>query len=325
MLIHNSNFQDKDTSEVKTLRIATRKSNLALWQARHVARLLEQHHPELKVELLPLSTRGDEILDRSLDKVGGKGLFIKELEEAMLRGDADIAVHSMKDVPGQMPDGFCIAAVMTRAEPYDALVAHVETLFDLPVDAVIGTSSQRRAAQLLSVRPDLKIKPIRGNVETRLNKWRSGDFDAIVLAQAGLVRLGLEQNISQVLSPEICLPAVAQGIIGIECLSNKHEVRSLLHNLNDPVTSVVLKAERAFNRELGGDCHSPVAAFARFDGENLGLTGLVARPEGSKVIRAQKNKIFMRETERSVLLNMADDLGQQLAQEAIALGAQALF
>lgn len=310
---------------MKTLKIATRKSNLALWQAKYVANLLEELHGNLKVELLPLSTRGDEILDRSLQKVGGKGLFIKELEEAMLRGDADIAVHSMKDVPSEMPEGFCIAAVLERAEPFDALVSHGQRLSDLAQGAIIGTSSQRRAAQLLAQRPDFVVKPIRGNVETRLNKWRSGDFDAIVLAQAGLVRLGLQENISQVLTPELCLPAVAQGIIGIECLSNRDELTSILKGLNDSVAAIELKAERTFNRLMGGDCHSPVAAFARFTGNALQLTGLAASVDGRKIVRAQKTKAFAQESETRYLLKAASELGELVGQEALSLGARELF
>jgi len=310
---------------VKKIRIATRKSNLALWQAKHVAELLHRLFPELDVELVPLSTRGDEILDRSLDKVGGKGLFIKELEHAMLRGEAEIAVHSMKDVPSEMPKGFCIAAVLGREQPFDALVSHNLNLSQLPTGSIVGTSSQRRAAQVLSRRPDLKIKPIRGNVESRLQKWQAREFDAIILAQAGLIRLGLQEHITQVLSPALSVPAVAQGIIGIECLSDAKEVKSILQQLNDLQASVELKAERAFNRILGGDCHSPVAAFARFEASNLKLMGLVASTDGRKIVRVQKTIQFLPETNSTQLLHQANELGELLGKEAISLGAAELF
>jgi len=300
-----------------------------LWQARHVAKLLTKHYPDIDVELVPLSTRGDEILDRSLQKVGGKGLFIKELEQAMLDGKADIAVHSMKDMPGEMPEGFCIAAVLARAEPYDALLAHNNyQLFDLPKNAVVGTSSLRRAAQLLAHRPDLKIKGLRGNVETRISKWQSGDYDAIVLAQAGLVRLGLQHHISQVLAPELSLPAVAQGIIGIECLLEADETKNILKKLNNHRSEIVLRAERSFNFLLGGDCHTPIAAFAQIEQRNLCLTAVVAAEDGSKVVRVEESVVLSNtdlQRNAAVDLQIANDLGQRVGEQAVELGAKSLL
>ena len=242
------------------IRIATRKSQLALWQAEHVAEILRGTSGVSDVQLVPMSTRGDEILDRSLQKIGGKGLFIKELEVAMQEDRADIAVHSMKDVPVDMPEGFCVAAVLARANSADALVG--KTLQQLPEGAHVGTSSLRRAAQLKLLRPDLQIEPLRGNVNTRLAKLESGDFDSIVLAAAGLERLGLEQHISQALTPEQMLPAAAQGVIGIECLIGNVELRALLAELNDQVASRTTLAERTIARILQADCTSPVAAHA---------------------------------------------------------------
>jgi len=248
---------------MQTLRIATRKSRLALWQAQHVADRLQAVYPKLEISLVGLSTRGDEILDKSLQKVGGKGLFIKELEQALLRGEADIAVHSMKDMPVELAPEFCIAAVLERGAPEDALLAHTQhTLQELPRGAILGTSSLRRSAQLLAQRPDLQIKALRGNVETRIRKWQAGDYTAIVLARAGLQRLGYEEHISEVFSPAQCVPAAAQGIIGVQCLQADIATHKILHVLNHENTQILISAERAFNCELGGDCQTPIAAFA---------------------------------------------------------------
>ncbi len=268
------------------IKIATRKSALALWQAEHVAALLEGL-PEIDaVELVPLSTKGDEILDRSLQKIGGKGLFIKELEVAMQRGDADIAVHSMKDVPAEMPDGFCLAAMLERANHRDALVSpNGEQLDDLPGGALIGSSSLRRQAQLRMMRPDLRVKPLRGNVNTRLAKLDNGDYDAIILAAAGLERLEFGDRISQQFTPEQMLPAAAQGVVGIECLESATELRAVLAHLNHPVSVQTTLAERAIARVLEASCQSPVATFAEVDGDGMTVTALVAMPDGSRAIR----------------------------------------
>jgi hydroxymethylbilane synthase len=270
---------------VQLLRIATRKSALALWQAEHVASLLRSAHAGLRVELVPMSTKGDRIQDRSLAAIGGKGLFIKELEVALEDRRADIAVHSMKDVPGDLPEGLSITAVLPRADPRDALLAAnaAARLADLPRGARVGTSSLRRQAQLLAARPDLKVEALRGNVDTRLRKL--GELDAIILACAGLVRLGWEERITARLSPSECLPAVAQGIIGIECRTDDASTRSLLRPLNDASTRIAMDAERAFAGRLGGSCQSPIAAHATLAGDRLELEGLVAEPDGSRVLR----------------------------------------
>ena len=237
------------------IRIATRKSALALWQANHVADRLSLFPEVESVELVPMSTRGDEILDRSLQKIGGKGLFIKELEVAMQRGEADIAVHSMKDVPAEMPQGFCLAAILERANDADALVSPGGRQFqDLPEGALIGSSSLRRQAQLRMMRPDLRIEPLRGNVNTRLAKLEAGEFDAIILAAAGLERLGLEQHISQQFTPEQMLPAAAQGVLGLECLSSNDGLRALLGRMNHAETVKTTLAERVVARDLGASC-----------------------------------------------------------------------
>ena len=272
------------------IRIATRKSALALWQAEHVAALLADLPEVESVELVPLSTRGDEILDRSLQKIGGKGLFIKELEVAMQCGEADIAVHSMKDVPAEMPDGFCLAAMLERANHADALVSpNGEQLADLPQGALIGSSSLRRQAQLKMMRPDLRIEPLRGNVNTRLAKLDNGDYDAIILAAAGLERLGFDDRISQLFFPEQMLPAAAQGVVGIECLESATELRAVLAELNHATSVQTTLAERAIARVLEASCQSPVATYATIDGSQMNVTALVAMPDGSSSIRDSVN------------------------------------
>ena len=308
---------------MSVLKIATRKSRLALWQTEHVASLLRAQNPSLEIEIVPLSTRGDEILDRSLQKVGGKGLFIKELEQAMLRGQADIAVHSMKDMPVQLSDEFVIACVLERAAPEDALLANDGMQFkDLPQGAVLGTSSLRRAAQLLAQRPDLQVKPLRGNVETRIRKWQSGEFDAIVLARAGLQRLGLEKHISQILPTEVCVPAAAQGIVGVECLSTDTKTRQLLKALNDTNSQIMISAERAFNAKLGGDCQTPIAAFAAINKQEISFTGLVAASNGKKVLRnSQSSFIPTQEHDINVKIKVAEVLGQNVAEQLLESGA----
>jgi hydroxymethylbilane synthase len=268
------------------LRIATRQSQLALWQAEHVAALLRRAHPGMAVVLKPMSTKGDRILDRSLAAIGGKGLFIKELEAALEGRQADMAVHSMKDVPSDLPAGLVIAAVLPRVDARDALVSvRARTLEDLPLGARLGTSSLRRQAQLLAARPDLVIEALRGNVDTRLKRLDGGELDAIVLACAGLIRLGLESRISARLDPKISLPAVSQGVIGIECRADDLESRRVLEALNDAATRRAVDAERAFARRLGGSCQSPIAAYAQVAQDHLTLEGLVAEPDGSRVLR----------------------------------------
>jgi hydroxymethylbilane synthase len=294
------------------IRIATRKSALALWQANHVADRLRGHEEVDSVELVPLSTRGDEILDRSLQKIGGKGLFIKELEMAMEAGDADLAVHSMKDVPTDMPAGFCVAAVLERANHADALVGGDGiTLAALPRGARIGSSSLRRQAQLRLLRPDLAVEPLRGNVNTRLAKLDAGDFDAIVLAAAGLERLGLADRISQQFAPDEMLPAAAQGVIGIECLESNGPLREVLATLSHEPTIRTTAAERAIARTLQASCQSPVATHATVDGGTMTIAALVAMPDGSRVAR---------ETLRGPAAD-AERLGEDLGRKLLDLGA----
>ena len=295
------------------IRIATRRSTLALWQAEHVAELIRELVEVESVTLVPMSTQGDQILDRSLQKIGGKGLFIKELEVAMQAGGADIAVHSMKDMPVDLPDGFCIAAVLPRGNAADALVGR--PLTDLPDGARIGSSSLRRVAQLKMLRPDLRIDPLRGNINTRLAKLGGGEYDAIVLAAAGLERLGLEDQISQLFTPIEMLPAVAQGVIGIECPAENVDLRSILARLNDQAASRTTLAERTVAKILQADCQSPVAVHAVTIGSSLTITALVAAPDGTQSIR---DKL-------SGPSEDAEQLATQLAQRMIESGAQVIL
>lgn len=298
------------------IRIATRKSALALWQARHVAEILEARPEVTATELLPMSTRGDEILDRSLQKIGGKGLFIKELEIAMQNGDADIAVHSMKDVPAALPDGFCLASTLQRANYRDALVTPSGSgLNDLPHGATIGSSSLRRQAQLKMLRPDVSVAPLRGNVNTRLAKLENGDYDAIVLAAAGLERLGLAHHIGQQFSSAEMLPAAAQGVLGIECREENAALRTLLANLDDATSVQTTTAERSIARVLQASCQSPVAAFATVDDATLTLTALVAYPDGTQCIKEAASG----EASDAALI------GETLAARLLDLGARDLL
>jgi hydroxymethylbilane synthase len=272
----------------KTIRIATRKSPLAMWQAEHVAAELKQVHPGLQVELLGMSTKGDKILDTPLAKIGGKGLFIKELEQGMLQGQADIAVHSMKDVPVELPAGLHLAAIMQREDPRDAFVSNDYADFDeLPQGARVGTSSLRRQCQLLEARPDLVIKTLRGNVNTRLRKLDEGDYDAIILAAAGLIRLGFESRIQAKIAPEISLPAIGQGAVGIECRKDDSEINDLIAPLHDPDTACCVLAERAMNQRLSGGCQVPIAGYAMLESGHLWLRGLVGESTGSRIIRGE--------------------------------------
>jgi hydroxymethylbilane synthase len=309
------------------LRIATRKSQLALWQAEHVSALLRAAHPGLEIELIPLLTQGDRIQDRTLAAIGGKGLFIKELEVALEDMRADIAVHSMKDVPADLPAGLVIGAVLQRADPRDALVttSGIARLEDLHRGAVVGTSSLRRQAQIRAFRPDLSIESLRGNVDTRLRKLDTGvsgieggaggRMDAIVLACAGLIRLGLEVRITARLDPNVCLPAVTQGVIGIECRQSDSATLQCLRALEDPATRKVMDAERAFAARLGGSCQSPIAAYAELDAERITLRGLVAEPDGSRLF---KNSLSGSAANPAAL-------GEQLAERILAAGAGPLL
>lgn len=294
------------------LRIATRKSPLALWQAEHVAARLQTLHPHLKVELVGMTTKGDKILDSPLAKVGGKGLFVKELEQGMLEGEADIAVHSMKDVPVEFPEGLHLPVILNREDPRDAFVSQrYSRLDELPLGARVGTSSLRRQVQLRERRPDLEILDLRGNVNTRLAKLDAGEYDAIILACAGLKRLGFGERIRAHMSPEESLPAIGQGAIGIECRINDEEVNRLIGLLDDPDTHARVSAERAMNHRLAGGCQVPIAGFAEIEGEELHLQGLVGRPDGSLVLRA----------EGRARRSDAEALGQRVADALLAQGA----
>ena len=267
--------------------IATRRSRLALWQAEHVRKRLIDEHADLAVELLPLSTRGDELLDRRLDEVGGKGLFVKELENALADGRADLAVHSMKDVPAELPPGFVLAAILQREDARDAFVSNgYETLGGLPAGGVIGTSSLRRAAQIAQRHPRLEMRLLRGNVDTRLAKLDRGDYHAVVLAVAGLVRLGLAARIRSRLDVDESLPAPGQGALGVECLGERRDVLGLLKALDHLSTARCVQAERAVSRALGGSCAIPLGAYAELNADRLRLRALVASVDGRRIARA---------------------------------------
>jgi len=298
------------------LRIATRKSPLALWQAEHVRTRLLALHPGLQVELLTMSTQGDRVLDSPLAKIGGKGLFVKELEQGMLEGHADIAVHSMKDVPAELPDGLCISAILEREDPQDAFVSsHYTAIDELPEGARVGTSSLRRQCQLRARRPDLEILDLRGNVGTRLAKLDGGDYDAIILACAGLKRLGLEDRITVALTPEIMLPAIAQGVIGIESRCDDARVRALIEPLNHDLTWQRTQAERAMNATLAGGCQAPVAGYSVIGSTGIELRGLVGRPDGSEIIRG----------DISGPAEAAAALGTRLAEDLLSRGARPIL
>jgi len=299
-----------------TLRIATRKSPLALWQTRHVRHKLQTIHPILSVELIEIKTKGDKILDAPLAKIGGKGLFVKELEHALLSKRADIAVHSMKDVPIEFPEGLTLSIIMARENPYDAFVSNnYNDLESLPSNAIVGTSSLRRQCQLLAVRPDLEIRTLRGNVGTRLSKLDKGEFDAIILASAGLKRLDLEKRIRRILPADILLPAIGQGAIGIECRSDDEQTQELITQLNDFTTFSCVKAERAINATLGGGCQVPIAGFAEISGKILTVRGLVGNPDGSEVLRSQKTGAVAE----------AEILGRKLAENLLNQGADQIL
>ncbi|AVO61938.1 hydroxymethylbilane synthase [Pseudomonas chlororaphis] len=296
----------------REIRIATRKSALALWQAEHVKARLEAAHPGLIVTLVPMVSRGDKLLDSPLSKIGGKGLFVKELETALLENEADIAVHSMKDVPMDFPEGLGLFCICEREDPRDAFVSNTYSgLDDLPAGSVVGTSSLRRQAQLLARRPDLQIRFLRGNVNTRLAKLDAGEYDAIILAAAGLIRLGFEDRISSSISVDDSLPAGGQGAVGIECRTADSEIHKLLAPLHHADTADRVTAERALNKHLNGGCQVPIACYAVLEGDQLWLRGLVGEPSGGVLLSAEAR------APRSA----ATELGVQVAEALLAQGA----
>ncbi|MEX5385147.1 hydroxymethylbilane synthase [Cronobacter muytjensii] len=298
------------------LRIATRQSPLALWQAQYVKQRLEACHPGLTVELVPMVTRGDVILDTPLAKVGGKGLFVKELELAMLDGRADIAVHSMKDVPVEFPEGLGLVTICEREDPRDAFVSNrYQRLDDMPAGSIVGTSSLRRQCQIAARRPDLIIRSLRGNVGTRLSKLDNGEYDAIILAVAGLKRLQLDARITSPLAPEESLPAVGQGAVGIECRLDDTRTRELLAPLNHEETAVRVRAERAMNTRLEGGCQVPIGSYAELNDGELWLRALVGAPDGSRIVRG----------ERRGTPHEARALGISLAEELLNHGAREIL
>ncbi len=300
----------------RTLRIATRKSPLAMWQAEHVKSRLLALNPELTVELITFTTKGDIILDTPLAKIGGKGLFVKELEVAMLAGDADIAVHSMKDVPMEFPEGLELGVILERETPTDAFVSNnFKSLEELPQGAVVGTSSLRRQCQLQAKRPDLVIRSLRGNVQTRLGKLDSGEFDAIILASAGLLRLEMESRIAQYLTPEVSLPAGGQGAVGIELRSNDAATLELLKPLQDDTTAYRVTAERAMNRRLEGGCQVPIACYAEENNGELWLRGLVGSVDGKQMLT----------TEHRGAVAEAEALGIKAAEDLLGQGADKIL
>ncbi|MBR9869955.1 MAG: hydroxymethylbilane synthase [Gammaproteobacteria bacterium] len=297
----------------RILRIATRSSALALWQAEFIKSELERLHSHITVELIKIKTQGDKILDVPLAKIGGKGLFVKELEEAMLDGRADLAVHSMKDVPMAFPEGLGLVAICEREDPTDAFISnHYANIDELPAGAVVGTASLRREAQIRANRPDLEIKVLRGNVNTRLAKLDAGDYDAIILASSGLKRLGFSDRIRYCLPDTFCLPAVGQGALGIECRLNDDELRDMLAPLNHADSADRVKAERAMNRRLEGGCQVPIAAYALLeDDDTLWLRGLVGSVDGTQILRVE-GRAPRAEGER---------LGRELAEQLLGMGA----
>ena len=298
------------------VRIATRKSPLALWQAEYIRDRLLELNEGLQIELVKMVTQGDKILDTPLAKVGGKGLFVKELETGMLNGDADIAVHSMKDVPVEFPPGLHLAVICEREDPRDAFVSNnFDTIEDLPEGATVGTSSLRRQCQIRAWRPDIKIADLRGNVNTRLQKLDDGNYDAIILASAGLKRLGFDDRINAYLDTTICLPAIGQGAVGVECRSDDARIHALIEPLNDIVTSTCVRAERAMNHRLEGGCQVPIAGYATLDGDNIYMRGLVGRPDGTEVVKG----------EISGAAADAETLGTTLADDLLSRGAREIL
>ncbi|MEN7526082.1 hydroxymethylbilane synthase [Cupriavidus sp. DL-D2] len=308
-----------DRSAPSRLVIASRESRLAMWQAEHVRAALQQYYPSCDVSILGMTTRGDQILDRTLSKVGGKGLFVKELEVAMAEGRADLAVHSLKDVPMELPEGFALTAVMEREDPRDALVsAEYASLDDMPPGTVVGTSSLRREAALRSRYPHLVIKPLRGNLDTRLGKLDRGEYSAIILAAAGLKRLGMGDRIRALIGQDSSLPAAGQGALGIEICSNRPELAEWLAPLNHSSTLLAVSAERAVSRRLGGSCQVPLAAHARWHDDILQLDAFVALPDGTRSVRAHA-------TGPVNSVQAAEALGTAVAGDLLAQGADAVL
>lgn len=304
------------TQTTNIVRIATRKSALALWQAEFVKAQLEHYHPGILVELVPMSTQGDIILDTPLAKIGGKGLFVKELEQAMLEGLADMAVHSMKDMPVEFPEGLTLHTICEREDPRDAFVSNnFANIDELPQGAIVGTSSLRRQCQIRSSRPDLKIHDLRGNVNTRLAKLDSGQYDAIILAAAGLIRLEMKGRIRAYIEPEVSLPANGQGAVGIECRTDDEAIKALLAPLEHSETRIRVNAERAMNRHLEGGCQVPIGAYALVNGDQVHLRGLVGAIDGSEILR----------DEVSGHVNDAEKLGVELAKMLLAQGADRIL
>ena len=300
----------------KLLRIATRTSPLAMWQAEHVASRLQALYPDLQVEMVGMVTRGDKILDSPLSKIGGKGLFVKELELGMLEGTADIAVHSMKDVPMEFPEGLHLPVVLQREDPRDAFVSNrYQTLDELPEGAIVGTSSLRRQTQIRAKCPHLQIRDLRGNVNTRLAKLDNGDYDAIILAAAGLIRLDFQARITAYLSTEQSLPAIGQGAIGIECRQHDARIENLLAPLSHEATQLCVRAERAMNQRLNGGCQIPVAGFAEIQGNELRMRGLIGYPDGSQVFYC----------EQMGDLNQPEALGIAIAEDLLTQGGAAVL
>lgn len=296
--------------------IASRESQLALWQARHIQSRLQELYPDTSVEILGMTTTGDQILDSPLARIGGKGLFVKELETALEDGRADLAVHSMKDVPMNLPAGFALAATGEREDPRDAFVSnHYQRLEDLPEGSVVGTSSLRRQSQLQARLPSLKVESLRGNLQTRLRKLDDGQYAAIILAAAGLKRLGLEHRITAFIEPEQSIPAVGQGALGIEIRADRDDMRSLLAPLNHAETAACVEAERAFSRALAGSCTVPLGAYATLHEAQLRMIGFVASVDGSDMLRAEVCGSALH----------ADALGRKLAAQLIALGAERIL
>ncbi|MBX3630179.1 MAG: hydroxymethylbilane synthase [Nitrosomonas sp.] len=296
--------------------IASRESLLAMWQAKFIRQQLIQLYPQTEVDILGMTTKGDQILDKSLSKIGGKGLFIKELEQALEERRADIAVHSMKDMPMNVPEGFELAAITEREDPRDAFVSnHYQSLEALPSGSVVGTSSLRRESQLRAQFPHLEVKPLRGNVQTRLRKLDEGQYAAIILAAAGLKRLELSARITALLSPEQSLPAVGQGALGIECRKDRLDLVALLQPLHHRETAYCVQAERAMSRVLGGSCQIPLGAFGEIVGDTLKLRGFVASPDGSQIVSTELNG----EPEKG------EALGKAMAQNLIAQGADKIL
>jgi hydroxymethylbilane synthase len=297
-------------------RIGTRGSKLALTQSEWVKKEVQTRHPEVRVKLVKIKTKGDKIIDSPLSKIGGKGLFVKEIEDALLKKAVDLAVHSMKDVPAELQEGLTISVYPKREDPRDAFVStHFRTVKDLPQGASVGTSSLRRSAQLLHMRPDLLIVPLRGNVDTRLRKLDSGDLQAIVLATAGLKRLGLSDRITTPLSPEAVLPAIGQGVLGLELRADDEKTRNLISFLNDLETELAARAERAFLKELEGGCQVPLAGYARVERDLMVMDGMVAELDGSKILRQELRGAKDR----------PEELGIMLARRLIAAGADRIL